>query len=59
MKVGDLVKSIKPWHPEIGVIVENTRIPGQRKNKVWTVLWSTGVICGMWDYDLKVINESR
>ncbi len=60
MKVGSLVKSIKPWgHPKVGVIIEDAQIPGNRKNKVWKVLWSTGTIAGVWDYDLEVVNESR
>ena len=60
MKVGDLVKSIKPYgDPKVGVIIEIANIPGQRENKVFKVLWSTGTIAGIWDYDLEVINESR
>ena len=60
MKVGSLVKSIKPYgDSKVGVIIEDAHIPGQRKNKVFKVLWSTGTVAGIWDHDLEVINESR
>ena len=59
MKVGDLVKSIKPYgDPKVGIIIENANIPGDRKNKVFKVLWSTGTFAGIWDHDLEVISET-
>ena len=60
MKIGDLVKSIKPYgDPKVGVIIEDAHIPGTRKNKVFKVLWSTGTIAAFWDYDLRRICERR
>ena len=66
MKVGDLVKdnhpNYPPHHRRIGVIVESV---GHNKglgctNKVFKVLWRNGTIGNnVWDYDLKVVNESR
>ena len=63
MKVGDLVKSNHPsWlgvDERIGVIVE--QVPEWRPtNKLFKVLWHDGTIGNnVWDYDLKVYNESR
>ena len=60
MKVGSLVKSIKPYGDSgIGVIIDIANIPGKRKNKVFKVLWAPGYIVEVWDYDLEVIDESR
>ena len=60
MKVGNLVKSIKPYgESKVGIIIEEAHIPGQRKSKVFKVLWSTGTFGGIWDHDLEVISESR
>ena len=65
MKVGDLVKDNHPnmrWYTKIGVLVENV---GHNKglgcsNKVFKVLWRNGTIGNnVWDYDLKVVSESR
>ena len=65
MKIGDLVKDNHPnmrWYTKIGVIVENV---GHNKgigctNKMFKVLWRNGTIGNnVWDYDLKVVNESR
>ena len=65
MKVGDLVKDNHPnmrWYTKIGVIIENV---GHNKglgctNKMFKVLWRNGTIGNnVWDYDLKVVSESR
>ncbi len=67
MKVGDLVKdNCLPGRQlgirRHGILVENV---GHNKgigctNKVFKVLWHDGTIGNnVWDYDLKVINESR
>jgi len=65
VKIGDLVKDNHPnmrWYTKIGVIVENV---GHNKgigctNKMFKVLWRNGTIGNnVWDYDLKVVNESR
>ena len=62
MKVGDLVKATRSQVNKIGVIIENV---GHNKgvgcsNKVFKVLWLNGIIGNnVWDYDLKVVNESR
>ena len=65
MKVGDLVKDNHPFRRDarrVGVIVENVR---HNKgigctNKLFKVLWRNGTIDNwVWDYDLKVVNESR
>lgn len=68
MKVGDLVKDNYPTRSHMshmdrfGMIVENV---GHNKglgctNKVFKVLWLNGAIgTNVWDYDLKVVSESR
>jgi len=65
VKVGDLVKDNHPGRltlERIGVLVKNV---GHNKglgctNRVFRVLWHTGTIGNnVWDYDLKVVNESR
>ena len=55
MKIGDLVK-YKGLN-RIGIIIENVRIPGDRKNKVFRVFWTDETSDTIWDYDLRVINE--
>ena len=59
MKVGDLVKDNQPFASErIGVIVGRTSTA--LYNKSFKVLWRNGTIGkNVWDYDLKVINETR
>ena len=61
MKLGDLVKDNHPnrqGSERIGVLVE--RIHGTALNKSFRVLWRNGTIGNnVWDYDLKVVNESR
>ena len=65
MKVGDLVKSNHPsWlgrDERIGVIVgTGFRWTETCSNKAFNVLWRDGAIeKNVWDYDLKVVNESR
>ena len=73
MKVGDLVKRKPEWgdwvkhNPwmiskkdlEIGVIIEKVHIPGQRKNKVFKILWPSGISESTWEYDLEKINNKR
>ena len=59
MRVGDLVEDNRPFNPErIGIFVgrENSAL----HNKSFIVLWRDGSIGNnVWDYDLRVINESR
>ena len=59
MKVGDLVKDNQPFASErIGLIVGRTNTA--LHNKSFKVLWRDGTIGkNVWDYDLKVINETR
>ena len=63
MKVGDLVKDNYPSHAnmdKIGVIIARTRLGISCLNRSYNVLWHNGTIGNnVWDYDLKVINESR
>ena len=66
MKVGDLVKlkalSTALGTDVVGILVENVRHNSGIgcTNKVFKVLWHDGTIGNnVWDYDLKVINESR
>jgi len=56
MKVGDLVK-YKGLN-RIGIIIDNVHVPGNRKNKVFRVFWTDETSDTIWDYDLRVINES-
>lgn len=69
MKVGDLVKRKPEWNEwvkhnpwmytdkdlQIGVIIKKVRIPGNRKNEAFKVLWSDGISDSIWDYDLMEI----
>ncbi len=61
MKVGDLVEDNHPSRTgaeRIGVVIERTHTT--LHNKSFRVLWRDGTTGnGVWDYDLKVINESR
>ena len=67
MKVGDLVTCNHPHRRmaqarRLGVIVENVEHHNglSCSNKMFKVLWHSGMIDNrLWDYDLKVINESR
>ncbi len=64
MKVGDLVKDNHPvgtLHSiKFGVIIGRTRLGTSSLNKTFKVLWRDGTIGNnVWDYDLKVVNESR
>ena len=56
MKIGDLVK-YKGLN-RIGIIIDNVHVPGNRKNKVFRVFWTDETSDTIWDYDLRVINES-
>ena len=62
MRVGDLVKDNHPsWAgaERIGVIV-GMGVNSIRSNQLFNVLWRDGTIAkNVWDYDLKVVNESR
>ena len=62
MRVGDLVKTNHPsWmnRERIGVIVGKMDV-WRSTNKLFKVLWHDGTIGNnVWDYDLKVFNESR
>jgi len=62
MRVGDLIKTNHPsWmnRERTGLIVGE--MPACRPtNKLFKVLWHDGTIgSNIWDYDLKVYNESR
>lgn len=62
MKVGDLVQDNHPVGTlsgvKFGVIVGRTNSASY--NKSFKVLWRDGTIGNnVWDYDLKVVNESR
>ena len=59
MKVGDLVEDNRPFNPErIGIIVGREK--SALHNKSFKVLWRDGTIGNnVWDYDLRVVNESR
>ncbi len=65
MKVGDLVVCNHPAYftvgntpRRVGVIVGRTK--SALHNKSFKVLWRDGTIGNnIWDYDLKVVNESR
>ena len=63
MKVGDMVKDNHPTRSSIdkvGVVLELTCLGTTRLNKCFKILWHDGTIGNnVWDYDLKVINESR
>ena len=66
MKVGDLVKDYHPTRShmdKVGVILGPSVHPDLRRsvlNKAFRVLWANGTIGNnVWDYDLKVVNESR
>ena len=66
MKVGDLVRDNHPNSfqivpNKIGVIVgQSTERRQAPLNKSFKVLWRNGTIGNnVWDYDLKVVNESR
>ena len=63
MKVGDLVRDNHPSRmgaERIGVLVARTRLGTSPLNKSFRVLWQNGTIGNnIWDYDLKVMNESR
>ena len=64
MKVGDLVRyaprrGYAQSTSKIGVIVDLVRIDA-RENKYFKVLYRDGTIGNdVWDYDLRVVNESR
>ena len=62
MKIGDLGKDSHPvgalYGDKFGVIVGQNN--STLHNKSFRVLWRDGTIGNnVWDYDLKVINESR
>ena len=65
MKVGDLVKDNYPTRShmdKIGLIMARATDDAgyMRINKCFKVLWRNGTIGdNVWDYDLKVVNESR
>lgn len=67
MKVGDLVACNHPhrrmveWR-SLGLIIENVQHNNSLscRNKMFNVIWCNGrVDHRLWDYDLKVISESR
>ena len=64
MKVGDLVKDNHPRRgmgdERLGLLVDRTRLGTSSLNKSFRVLWHDGTIGNnVWDYDLRIINESR
>lgn len=63
MKAGDLVRyapvqGYAQSASKIGVIVDLVRIDA-RQNKYFKVLYCDGQWKDVWDFDLKVVNESR
>jgi hypothetical protein len=62
VKVGDLVKDNHPSRmsaERVGVIV-GMGVNSVRTNQLFKVLWHSGAIGdNVWDYDLKVISETR
>jgi hypothetical protein len=62
MKVGDLVYYNYPGRPKkIGVLLTEVyfNVP-KALNKSFKVVWQDGTVGNnVWDYDLKVVNESR
>ncbi len=67
MKVGDLVTCNHPHRRDVpsrrlGVIIKNVQHHNGLSctNKMFRVVWRDGRIDNrLWDYDLKVVNESR
>ena len=72
MKVGDLVRSIKPGRGLVdrsGIIVSEVQRSGSgpkpRLNKIFKVLWNApspvrpSFTGASWDHDLEVISEGR
>ena len=62
MKVGDLVRHVLSHKREnmIGIVLKKMKDPMAMNNDVFNILWRNGLIGEyVWDYDLKVINESR
>ena len=62
MRVGDLVKDVHPFGKlpaKTGVLIKETK-SSRATNKVFMVLWFDGTVGdNVWDYDLKVVDESR
>ena len=64
MKVGDLVKNNHPAHPDrVGLIIKKVNRAGTTysaaRNEIFKVLWEDGDARPSWDYNLKLIGESR
>ena len=63
MKVGDLVHYNYPGRAKkTGVLVKEIylRVASLGKNQCFKILWQNGTVGNdVWDYDLKVVNESR
>lgn len=65
MKAGDLVKDNHPsWMgaERVGVVISEStdHYVSMALNRAFKVLWRDGTIGNnVWDYDLKVVNESR
>jgi len=59
VKVGDLIKDNRPFnHERIGVIVGWTK--SALHNKSFKILWQDSTTeDNVWDYDLRVVYESR
>ncbi len=58
MKVGDLVRNIKPYTTQVMGVIVGTRGANLYFNKGYKVLWEDGSTQTWWDYDLKVICEA-
>ena len=65
MKVGDMVKDNHPnrrGNERFGVIVSEStdRYVSMALNKAFKILWNNGTVGNnVWDYDLRLISESR
>jgi hypothetical protein len=59
VKVGDLIKDNRPFNPErIGIIVGREK--SALHNKSFKILWQDSTTeDNVWDYDLRVVYESR
>ena len=58
MKVGDLVKNIKPYTTQVMGVIVSTAGANHCFNKSYEVLWEDGSTWTWWDYDLRVIYEA-
>jgi hypothetical protein len=58
VKVGDLVKNIKPYTTQVMGVIVATAGASLYFNKSYEVLWEDGSTQTWWDYDLELICEA-